>query len=170
MTAQERYIAHQGRKAEVLMGIMRDRHSSRVFSEKKVEEETVSLLREMVILAPSSCDRKAIVLTRINQRDDKALLGGLLVGGVGWIHRAPEIFLLKADRDAYKAQGEVQYMPYLDAGVVIQQLYLAATALDLHCCFVNPNIRERNLEHFEKVFGDGIFCGAFCFGLPERRP
>lgn len=164
MTHQDRYLAHQDRKKEVLLGLMRERHSHRVFAEGKVDEETVSLLRETVLLCPSSCDRKAIRLVRINDRDSKALLGGVLVGGVGWIHRAPEIFLLMADRDAYLAQGEIQFMPYLDAGVVVQQLYLCATALDLACAFCNPSIRQQNQEHFQKVFGEGIFCGAFAFG------
>lgn len=164
MTSQDRYLAHQSRKAQTLLGIMRERHSHRVFSERKVEEELVSVLREAVILSPSSCDRKAIRLVRINDRDSKALLGGILVGGVGWIHRAPEIFLLMADTEAYKAQGEVQFMPYLDAGCVVQQLYLCCTAMDLACTFCNPSVREQNQEHFQKVFGDGIFCGAFAFG------
>src|SRR5688572_26582632 len=97
MIAQDRYLAHQSRKAQTLLGIMRERHSHRVFSDQKVEDETVAMLTEAVILSPSSCDRKAIRFVRINDRDNKALLGGVLVGGVGWIHRAPEIFLLMAD-------------------------------------------------------------------------
>jgi nitroreductase len=146
------------------MEIMKERHSLRVFRDERVPDETVAELVKSVIYCPSSCDRKAIRIVRINDRDNKALLGGILVGGTGWIHRAPEIFLLMADREAYKALGEVQYMPYLDAGVVVQQLYLCATALGLASTFCNPSIREVNKEHFHKVFGDGIFCGAFAFG------
>jgi hypothetical protein len=100
----------------------------------------------------------------VKERDTKALLGGILVGGVGWIYRAPVILLLMGNKLAYKAGDEYNYMPYLDAGVIIQQLFLMATAFGLKCAYVNPNIRQINKEHFHKIFGEGIFCGAFAVG------
>jgi Nitroreductase family. len=70
------------------------------------------------------------------------------------------VLLLHADPDAYKAPGELAYMPYLDAGVMVGAMYLAATAHGLRCCYINPNIREHNRPHFETVFGPGIYCGG----------
>lgn len=163
---QDRYIKHQARKKDVLIQIMDERHSNRRFSDAEVSVEDLNYLQDAIKKVPSSCDRQAVHLELVTQRDDKALLGGLLVGGVGWIHRAPAIYLLFADQDAYLAPGEVQYMPYLDAGIVIQQLYLSATALNLHCAYANPNIRENHRTLFEQMFGDRIFCGAFAFGQP----
>jgi nitroreductase len=58
-------------------------------------------------------------------------------------------------------------MPYLDAGVIIQTVYLATEALNIGCCYVNPNIREENKEFFKKRFkieGDVLFCGALVLG------
>lgn len=166
MDYQTRYLEHQARKKQTLIEIMKERHSNRRFSDRDIEEELIEELRAVKSLAPSSCARQAISLDLIVDRDNKALLGGLLVGGVGWIHRAPAVFLLFADPVAYKAPGEINYMPYLDAGVVIQQLYLTATAQGLHCAYSNPNIRPDNVAYFEQRFSNKIFCGAFAFGYP----
>lgn len=165
---QERYLAHQQRKKQVLMDIMEERHSNRRFSDKEVEQELIEELLSTKELAPSSCDRQAILPVVVKDRDAKSLLGGLLVGGVGWIHRAPTIILLFADLVAYKAGDEYKYMPYLDAGCVIQQFYLAATSMGLHCAYSNPNIREDNKKFFMERFGDNnlLFCGAFAIGYP----
>lgn len=163
---QERYLAHQARKREMLLEIMKERHSDRIFSDQKVERCVIDTLMEAQKYCPSSCDRQAIELSLIQSKDLKILLSALLVGGVGWAHRADGLILIFASREAYKAENEVEYMPFLDAGVVVQQLYLSATALGLKGCFINPNIRDLNKNHFNKIFSgeNKVFCGAFAFG------
>lgn len=163
---QIRYKAHQEKKKKELMKIMKERHSSRRFSDKDVEVGKVDELLKMVDLCPSSCNRKAVSVQVITDRDKKALLGGLLVGGVGWVHRAPAILLITADPIAYKAGDEINFMPYLDGGIVSQQVSLGATSLGLVGCFCNPNIREFNKSHYHKIFGDEILLGAFAIGYP----
>ena len=163
---QKRYLKHQEDKQKELIKIMKARHSKRMFSKKEVEQEKIDELLKVVDLAPSSCDRKAVKVKVITDRDQKALLGGILVGGVGWIHRAPAILLITADPVAYKAGDEIKFMPYLDGGVVAQQLALTATALGLHGCFANPNIREFNKDHYHKIFGPEILTMAFAIGYP----
>lgn len=140
-----------------------------MFSDGALPNTAIEALLSAAELAPSSCDRKGIKLTVVTDRDKKALLGGVLVGGVGWIHRAPTIILLIADPIAYKAGDEIAYMPYLDAGCVIEQLYLSATSMRLHCAYANPNIREMNKKHFADIFGGGIFCGAFAVGYKPQE-
>jgi nitroreductase len=164
---QERYLSHQRRKKEVLAELVYERHSERRFADGPVAPDDLVALLDVVRLAPSSCDRKGLRALVIDDRDTLALLGGLLVGGVGWIHRAPAVFLLLADRAAYKAGDEIKYMPYLDAGVVAGQLALAAEALGLKGCFVNPNVREQHRPLFRVRFGDEIPCGAFAVGRPH---
>lgn len=170
MNPQERYLAHQERKKQALMEIMLERHSERAFSDSAVTKGQIGRVLDAMETSPSSCDRRGVEVKIIESRDDKALLGGLLVGGVGWIHRAPVILMLMANVDAYKAEGESLYMPYLDAGAMLQCAYLHAAANGLACCFCNPNIRERNKPHFKAVFGDGIFCGAITLGWPRVKP
>jgi nitroreductase len=167
---QERYLAHQRRKKEMLLELMKERHSNRMFSDKQLENERIQDVIRSLDFVPSSCDRKAIYVNIVTDRDKKALLSGLLVGGVGWIYRASAIILMFAARQAY-SEGEVIFMPYLDAGVVAEQFYLAATADDLASCFVNPNIREFNIEHFDNIFNkkNDIFTGAFALGYKYEK-
>jgi len=166
--SQDRYLAHQERKKKVLMQIMLERHSERAFADDPLTKEQIEGFLNAMSTAPSSCDRRGVEAKIVESRDDKALLGGLLVGGVGWIHRAPVVLLLMGKTEAYKAEGESLYMPYLDAGAMLQCAYLHATANSLACCFCNPNIRERNKPHFKAVFGEGIFCGGIAIGMPKH--
>jgi len=161
---QERYIAHQLRKKESLINVMGARHSDRIFSGEKISDEEINIINEMIGLVPSSCNRKAVSIRYIDNRDQKALLGGLLVGGVGWIHAADKIILIIANMTAYKEN--LAYMPYLDGGIIAQQLYLTCTAINVKCCFVNPNIREENHRFFEDSFllYDEILLGAMAIG------
>lgn len=164
---QERYLAHQLDKQQQLIAIMSERHSNRIFSDAPVEDDKIKTLVDVIKKTPSSCDRRAISVKVVTEKDKKALLGGILVGGVGWIHRAPVILLIMADPVAYKAGNEIDFMPYIDGGVVSQQLALVATTLGIHGCFCNPNIRDFNKEHFQKIFGPGILTMAFAVGYPE---
>nr|MDT0660854.1 nitroreductase family protein [Micromonospora sp. DSM 115978] len=164
---QQRYLAHQARKREVLAALLAERHSERVYAERDVTADDLEPVLAVAEHAPSSCDRRGVGTVVVRNRDDRALLGGILVGGVGWIHRAPVVVLLLADPAAYKAMGEIGWMPYLDAGVLVGQMSLAATAAGMASCFVNPNVRERDRAHFCTVFGPGLFCGALAVGWPR---
>jgi len=161
---QKRYMAHQKRKKKVLTQITKERHSDRVFSGVTIDDKTIKELIDSVGNCPSSCDRKGILLDVVSTRDLKDLLSGLLVGGVGWVHRASHIVLLFGDPLAYKVSEETSYMPYLDAGFVVHQLYLTSTVLELKCCYISPKIRDMNKDYFKEIFGDKIFCGAFAIG------
>jgi len=187
---QERYIAHQKRKKESLISsfgttkfktynskvfdtvleVFKNRRSQRFYS-GEVSSQELEKLMSIIRTMPSSCDRKPIFISCIESRDSKALLGGLLVGGVGWVHRSDKIILLFADMTAYKNPAERDNMPYLDAGVCIQSLYIGAEALNIGGCYVNPNIREENKDIFNKRFnpkGD-LFCGAFAIGKYNKK-
>lgn len=175
---QDRYLQHQqfGKKQE-LIALMKERHSNRRFDGLMVSKEHVEELLECVKHCPSSCDRHGVRIKIITERNDKDLLDGLLVGGTGWVYRAPMVFLLMADPVAYKADEgrELDYNAYIDAGVMVQQLSLMATALGLHCAFINPNIRDENKEFFYSRFtpegwDSAQFCGAFVFGYPHPEP
>lgn len=161
---QQRYERHQARKRRTLIEVMKGRHSDRMFDNGPVEPELRAQLLEALDTCPSSCDRRAVSVRQVDGRHELELLGGLLVGGVGWVHRAPWVLLLFADPQAYKAPGEIAFMPYLDAGVTISHLLLRATDLGLAAAYVNPNLREFNRDHFHEVFGDGIFGGAVAVG------
>lgn len=189
---QDRYLAHQARKKVSLSGkyepelnytkkeqetlekIFTNRHSSRVFNGEKITDKELEYIDKLVKSSPSSCDRKGVKYVIIEDREDKELLNGLLVGGVGWIHRADKIVLLIADMEAYGSPNERDFMHYLDAGVLIQSFYLACEALGIKCCYVNPNIRNQYKDYFNTfmlkprftvgIGSDYIYCGAIALG------
>ncbi len=185
---QERYTSHQKRKASSLTSnygkskfkiysekekktlneIMTNRSSQRIFNGESID---INPILEAIEKAPSSCDRKGVYVYIIENRHDKEILSGLLVGGVGWCHRADKILLIVANKKAYKSPAEKDFMHYLDAGVIIQTVYLSAEVNNIGCCFVNPNIREENKQFFNERFldEDEVFCGALILGKYEKK-
>lgn len=188
---QERYESHQKRKKEMLASnygeakfrrynrkervlffdILENRCSQRIFNKEEITDEELKIMTEAINLSPSSCNRKGIYIKKITERGDKETLGGLMVGGTGWMHRANIILLLIADMKAYKNPDEKHFMPYLDAGVIIQTAYIASEVLNIGCCFVNPNVREKNREFFKKRFDikEELFCGAIALGKYDKK-
>lgn len=180
---QERYLKHQKRKAEILKSnygtdkfkkyskkeqdvfqeILKSRRSQRTFNREPVD---IDKILELAEYRPSSCDRRAIEIKVIDSRDDKDLLGGLLVGGVGWVQRADKILLFLAYKDAYKSPAEKEFMAYIDAGVLAQTLYLICESQNIGACYINPNIREQNKQFFNERFNkDGYqYVGCMAIG------
>jgi len=182
---QERYLAHQKRKKEMLMGkyvkeltytpkeqqifekILKNRHSSRVFSGEKLTQKEIDTIEKLARLSPSSCDRQGVQLRWVADRDLKDLLSGILVGGVGWVNRADQIILLMADMDAYGSPFERDFMPWIDIGVKVHNIYLICEIMGLKCCYVNPNVRDINKQYFKERLNlddNELFGGCIAVG------
>lgn len=178
---QQRYLAHQthkGGKRDELIALMKERHSNRRFDDKPVSEEDLNAILDALKNCPSSCDRFGVRVKVIQDRDDKALLNGILVGGVGFAYRVPTILLFFANPEAYKGGDngdEVEYNSFIDAGVMIQTAMLMATSLGLHTCVINPQVRAKHRDYFysnfkPKSWDKAIFAGAVCLGYPHPEP
>lgn len=175
---QSRYLAHQthpGGKRDELIALIKERHSNRRFGDKQVAPELLDKVLDTLRHCPSSCDRFGTRVKVVQNRDDKALLNGLLVGGVGFAYRVPTMLLLFANPEAYKGGDngdEVNYNSYMDAGIMAQTAMLTATSLGLHTCIINPQIRPQDRDYFydrfkPKDWESAIFCGAVCLGYPH---
>lgn len=182
---QERYLEHMARKkariekalAEKpkvspkrspdflsMVYVMRNRRSQRVFNDLGLSKTELGWIYEAVRLAPSSCNRQAILVKVIEREQERLRLASLLVGGRDWMSRATTILLLFADMSAYKSPVERDFMPWLDAGFVAENVYLIAEASMLGVCYVNPNVKDR--EMFDTYFNPRrlLFCGALALG------
>ena len=185
---QKRYIAHQAKKKEQLAhnvgspyekrseanfedlrGILESRRSQRLFNKEEITEDELNKLLDLARKAPSSCNRHGIKLLTVMAQDDKDLLTGLLVGGIGWVHRAQIIILFMADESAYKSPNEKDFMHYCDVGFLASYLWLTAESLNIGAAYINPNIRNTNKYIFQERFGDGIFCGALALGKYDLK-
>ena len=142
-----------------------------MFNGQPLGEAELREVYEAIRLAPSSCNRQAILVKPVVGIDDKARLARLLVGGRGWLDGAAIVLLLFADLLAYKAPGESVYMPYLDAGFAGENAYLAAGAVGVGACYVNPNIRENDRREFNGLFNPHghLFCGAVALGKYDTK-
>ena len=183
---QIRYERYQERKRKLLDGeidyidhkeeldsyafteIVKNRVSQRKFNNKPIDENELFYIKQVIINTPSSCNRQAVQI-KIVAGEDKKELEELLVGGKEWMGAADKIILLLADMEAYKSPTEVDFMPYLDAGFIGMSVYYATTAIGIGCCFVNPNIREKNKDRFKKYSGDYRFCGAIAIGNYDKK-
>jgi nitroreductase len=185
---QERYLKHQERKSKLLSDssfgidkfkkysikeqetffeILKNRCSQRAFNNQEVDIEPIL---KAISLSPSSCGRKGVLIKEV--KENKDLLSELLVGGKGWINKSKVILLLVADMNCYKSPAERDFMPYLDAGILAQTTYLTCEAMNLGCCFVNPNIRPENQEFFKQRFdikNSQLFCGALAIGQYDLK-
>jgi len=184
---QDRYIKHQKAKKNMtatdkkpeytdteimtVFKVMHERRSQRLFNDEDIDTDRLKGIMKAAELAPSSCNRKAVRTELIRSEHDISLLSKLLVGGSGWLGNANAVVLLLADMRAYKSPAEVGFMPFLDAGVIAQNVYLIGEALGVGVCFVNPNIREADKEEFDFSFlPDGYrFCGALALGNYDLR-
>ena len=189
---QERYLKHRERKATMINGpnkahsvasskfpqqylaAMAFRRSIRVFREEQVPKHILSQIFRIALLAPQSCNRQAITL----QVMPGSKAGQYLKGGQGWAVKAPHIVLLFADLAAYKAPGEIAFMPWLDAGVMLAALTYAATACGVASCIINPSLREEYATEFQSRMNPRgrLFCGAMALGyaaidapMPDKK-
>lgn len=184
MTYQDRYIKHQEKKKRQLMysegvrstpikanasleAVLNARRSQRVFNGEKLTDKELNKILAAATTAPNSCNRHGLKMKVIKERDQKELLGGLLVGGVGWIHRADTIVLFLADMTAYASPNEKKFMHYCDVGFTATQMWLTAESLNIGASYINPNVKHQ--EVFNLIFGKGlVFCGALVLGKYDR--
>ena len=186
---QTRYTRHQEDKREQLAScygldkpnlspsfityldaISNHRASQRNFNRQPVSFAELQYILNIAGHSPSSCDRHATRIKIVEDRNTKQLLGGILVGGAGWIHRADKIILLLADETAYKEN--LDFMKYLDAGFVGMNIYMACEVQGIGACFVNPNIRDEHKHIFRDIVPEEnlVLCGAMPIGHFDKHP
>jgi nitroreductase len=182
---QKRYVAHQERKrreitegegemvaydpfTETELTAFNRRRSQRIFNKEAITETQMRYILKAATMSPSSCNRHGIKIKFVTERSEKELLGGLLVGGVGWIHRAYTIALFFADPKAYASPREKDFMHYCDVGFLAMTMWLAAETQRVGVCYVNPNVSHPDV--FRDLFApaEHIFCGALALGHYDR--
>lgn len=146
-----------------IQALLAGRRSQRVFNNELLDEADVADILLAATTAPNSCNRHGIKMKVIDDRRDKELLSGVLVGGVGWIHRAQKIILFLADPVAYASPNEKDFMHYCDVGFMAMAMWLVAESKGIGVAYINPNVYwKAELEALSQ--GNYIFCGALVLG------
>ncbi len=107
------------------------RKSVREYADKPVEEDKLSKVLDAARLAPSWANKQCCRYIVVK---DKAKIQEL-AGRFGWLKQAPVIIVACADpKDSGDRNGMNYYL--VDVGISMQQLVLAATALELSSCWI----------------------------------
>jgi nitroreductase len=112
--------------------VMRSRVSVRFWQRREVEAEKINAVLEAATWAPSSCNRqpwKFYVTRNEAPKDGTCSIG---VSNVSLRQKAPVVIYISVDERLFPER----YAPAVDAGIVGQQMCLAATALGLGGCMM----------------------------------
>lgn len=180
---QKRYIKHQEAKKKQLLNhygvkksdikienifsLLELRRSQRNFINEPVPDQQINYILHAGALAPSSCNRHGVRVKVVRDRNEKELLGGIMVGGVGWMHRADTIFLFLADPFAYKSAREKTFMHYADVGFLAMSMWLACEKYGLGASYINPNVSHQDV--FDLKYAPYICCGALAVGHYDKN-
>ena len=114
------------------MDVVAARKSVRDYEDKPVEEEKIVKILEAARLAPSWANKQCCRYIVVK---DKNKIQELASGLTGWLKKAPVIVVACADpKDSGDRNGMNYYL--VDVGISMQQLVLAATAVELGTCWI----------------------------------
>ena len=119
--------------------VLKKRHCTREFdSQKEVEDEKIERIIEAAKMAPSAGGMRDWHFEVVKDSAKKTKLAQAALGQM-FIAEAPVVIVvcsdLKIAEEHYKERG-VNLYSIQDAAVACQNLFLAATALDLAACWV----------------------------------
>jgi nitroreductase len=122
---------------------IRQRRSIRSYTDKEVTEEEIKILLEAAIRAPSACNRQTWRFVIVRKPETIEILyraASYSTQHQTFVKKAPVIIVVCADlrpykRTAYRARGESLFV-LQDTAAAIQNLLLAACALNLGACWV----------------------------------
>jgi nitroreductase len=113
------------------MDVVVARKSVRGFMDKAVEDEKLAKVLEVARLAPSWANKQCCRYIVVK---DKAKIQEVS-GSFSWLKQAPVILVACANpKDSGDRNGMNYYL--VDVGISMQQLVLAATALELGTCWI----------------------------------
>jgi nitroreductase len=149
----------------LLTQCVRGRRSIRRWNETLVSNETIEEIIDHARWAPNSCNRQTWKVLPIVSREDKEFLSTFYASKHNhfWT-AAPVVLIVLLDSNVY---GDLdRHYIYLDAGAFIQNILLAAHAIDLGVCWVG--------FHAFDAYGNSICTkekkDSFCeyFNLPSN--
>jgi len=120
----------------MLIDLLRSRRSIRRFTDQPVEPETVDLLLEAALRAPSSKGNNPWDLIVVTDRETLQQLAAAKAHGAAFLHGAPLAIVVCAD----PAKSDVWVE---DAAIVATLIHLEATDLGLGSCWVQIRLRQR---------------------------
>jgi len=154
-----------------LQEAIRERRSVRKWLEKKIPEKTINQLIDAASWAPSSCNRQAVKILAVQEKEGREFLGRITNGGVGFAHKAPLLLLFMADSRVYSLPVE-RHTPHLDCAAAIQNLLLKAHELGLGAVWLNWCLNQKSEAETYKRFKIPAYftiCSLVAAGYPAIK-
>lgn len=127
--------------------LIEERHSTRAYQEKAVEQEKLDAILHAASRAPSAGDLQAYSIFVARKREVRGALAGV-TGGQDWVAEAPVILVFIAEPyrsgEKYGRRGENLYA-IQDATIACAYAQLAAHDVGLAACWIGA-FRTREVE------------------------
>lgn len=149
---------------------MEKRRSIRLYDERPVEKEKLFKVLEAARIAPSANNRQCWNYIIISDRELLKRLGKILDNNPDKtaFEKATYVIAVCADPEKSSKRDDKQY--YLtDAAISMQQLILAATALDLGTCWV-AGFAEKPVKNLLKIPENFKIVALTPLGYPAENP
>lgn len=145
--------------------VIKNRRSVRVFQDKPVEKEVLEKMIEAGIHAPSNCNIQGWRFIIIASQEIKNKI--VENGGAVLIKKAPAGILVLYDNRT----KNFEYKDYIQsAAAAMQNIFLAATALGVGCCWLNHLPPKKVLRKMLKIPKNYSPVGYLMIGYPRNSP
>lgn len=152
--------------------LLKQRWSSRAFSDQPVQHEKLLSLFEAVRWSPSCYNAQSwrlIVVTKDQPDEFARLLSCLTDGNQAWAQYAP-VLLLATARTTFEIDGSSNRHAWYDLGLAMQSLVVQATSMDLmvrQIAGIQPE-RARELYHVPPEYDVVTAAAVGYYGVVER--
>lgn len=164
---------------EAVFNVIKTRRSIRRWKNKSIPKELVRKVIEAGQWAPSACNRQSCRYIVLEEKSHKQLIVNLREH---WLKDAPILIFVGVDKRNYLLE-EINYVPYMDASVAIQNMLLLAHAIGLGAVLCKTAEWDINVARSEKYTNDlsAMYSGLnippyfipvaiIALGYPERYP
>jgi len=148
------------------MSTIQNRRSIRKYKPDPVSPSDLNSVLEAARLAPSWGNQQCYKFIVVTDESLKRIIGA--VCKLDWLAEAPAIIVCCADPSKSGVKGDQEYY-MLDAGISMEHLILAATALGLGTCWVGV-FKEKLLKRALSVPRNIRVVALTPLGYPDEKP
>uniref|UniRef100_A0A7C3WNM3 Nitroreductase family protein n=1 Tax=Dictyoglomus turgidum TaxID=513050 RepID=A0A7C3WNM3_9BACT len=132
---------------KMLMGLIRERRSVRIFSGKKIPREDILSIIEAGIWAPTGCNNQELRFLIIDKDEqlNEILTFKPFLKGASTVVLVFCDMSLPASREIYLRNKWERHLPYIDTGLALENMVLYAKSRGIDSCIVN--FSEFHMRH-----------------------
>lgn len=157
---------------ELLQNIIETRRSVRSYLPKPVDKESLNLILQSGLWAPTGCNRQTVEYLVIEDKDDIRYCQRIAGEGYPFPTEAPLAIVVLIDPRQYSLPSQ-RHMAYLEGGAAIQNILLTAHAMGFGACWLFWSGIKVSQSQFVKKFTLNPWLlpiAMICLGHPNILP